>query len=44
MIERNPFGKVLRLGRQLSTANTEIVDGGGNLVASGRGKYVSGDL
>ncbi len=38
------FGKVVRLGRQLATASIEIVDGGGNLVASGRSKYVSGDL
>jgi len=34
-------GRVIRLGRRLATAETTITDAGGQLIASGRGKYVA---
>lgn len=32
-------GKVVRMGGQVSTAEAQILDGGGKLLASGRGTY-----
>jgi uncharacterized protein (TIGR00369 family) len=34
-------GKVIRLGRQFSTAEAQIFDQGGTLLASGRGTYLT---
>jgi uncharacterized protein (TIGR00369 family) len=32
-------GKIIKIGRQFSTAEAQVFDSGGNLLASGRGTY-----
>jgi uncharacterized protein (TIGR00369 family) len=34
-------GKVVRFGGQLSTAEAQVIDAGGKLIASGRGTYLT---
>ena len=38
------FGRIIRIGGTFSTAEAEVFDGDGKLVASGRGLYFSGAL
>jgi acyl-coenzyme A thioesterase PaaI-like protein len=37
-------GRIIRIGGTFSTAEAEVFDGDGKLVASGRGLYFSGAL
>lgn len=40
--ELRACGRVVKLGRRLSVADTELLDAEGGLVASGRGAYLAG--